>query len=303
MPFLNESAWPTKTIQSIYDTSDSNLFEIIAINENAKDIYDFSKFPDVRYIVNKKRMGVDGSRQLGAELALTSRLFIIDAHTLFYPNSNWLNKIIDCIDREPTTAWCFTCVGLWKGNEDINHPQGEYYGADLKLYTEKEKDRPARQIIEPTWRTKKPELEDDIQVILGANYGFSKAWFMKIHGLKNLKSWGSSEPFISIKSWLSSGSCKINTSIKTAHLFRENSPFQTDISHLVYNKIYILKTIFPKELEDRLMAYIPKDANYNDAMKTIEDNKAEIESERQYYQGIFKYSIYDFCKRFNIEIP
>jgi glycosyltransferase involved in cell wall biosynthesis len=303
MPFLNEGEWPYKTIQSIYDTADSSLFEIIAINDNSKEAYDFSRFPDVKYIINEKRIGVDESRQLGAELASTDKILILDAHTLFYPNSNWLNKVIDCIERDPTTVWCFTCVGLWEGNEDIYKHQGEYYGADLKLYTEKEKDRPSRQIIEPTWSNKKPNVEEEVQVVLGANYAVSKEWFLKIHGLKNLKSWGSSEPFLSIKSWLSAGSCKINTDVKTCHLFRENSPFVTNIADLVYNKIYLLKTLFPKELEDKLMTYIPKDINLERAMKMINDNKDEIESERRYYQSIFKYSIYDLCKKFNIDIP
>ena len=303
MPFLNESNWPIRTVQSIYDTADSNLFEIIAINENPKDAYDFSRFPDVKYVKNEKRLGVDGSRQLGSELATTDKIFIIDAHTLFYPKTNWLNKVIDCINRESTTAWCFTCVGLWPGKESINEPQGKYYGADLKLYTENEKDRPCRSVVEPVWGGKKEGVEADVQVILGANYGFSMDWFRKIHGLRGLKDWGSSEPFLSIKSWLSGGNCKINTEVETAHLFRPSAPYSTVVSSLVFNKLFLLKTIFPKELEDKLTAYIPKDGNYNHALKMIEENKVEIENEKSYYQSIFKYSIYDYCKKFNITLP
>lgn len=304
IPFLNEDNWPYKTIQSIYETADNNLFEIIAIDDGSKNIYDFSRFSDVKYIRNQTRKGVDGCRQLGVELSSTSRILILDAHMLFYSNSNWLNKIIDCINRDPQAAWCFTCVGIGYGVEDINNPHnGKYYGADLKLFTLKEKDRPCRQVIEPVWCNKKPELEGEIQVILGANYAFSKEYFMHIHGLRGLKSWGSSEPFLSIKSWLSGGSCKINTGIEICHFFRDNAPYTTNISDLIYNKIYLLKTIFPKELEDKLMAYVPKDANFENAMKIINANMAEIEQEKQYYQSIFKYSIYDFCKRFNIEVP
>ena len=55
IPFLNEGNWPYKTIQSIYDTSDSQLFEVIAIDDGSKDNYDFSKFPDVKYIRNMHR--------------------------------------------------------------------------------------------------------------------------------------------------------------------------------------------------------------------------------------------------------
>lgn len=304
MPFLNESNWPYKTVQSIYDTADNGSFEIIAIDDMSKELYDFSRFPDVKYIRNTVRKGVDGCRHMGVEVANTNKILILDAHMLFYPNTNWLNKVIDCIKKEEKCLWCFTCVGIGYGIEDLNHPNnGKYYGADLKLFTEKEKDRPARSIIEPVWASKKPEIEGEVQCILGANYAFSKDYFLYLHGLKNLKSWGSSEPCLSIKAWLSGGSCKINTEVQTAHLFRDNSPYITNISDLVYNKILLLKTIFPKELEDKLMTYIPKDINYDRAMKMINDNSVEIENERKYYQSIFKHSIYDFCKRFNIAIP
>ena len=303
MPFLNEGNWPYRTIQSIYDTANPDLFEIIAIDDGSKELYDFSRFPDVKYVRNVNRMGVDGCRHYGSTLATTDRLLIIDAHMLFYPNTNWLDKIIDCINREENTAWCFTCVGIGYGNEDIYRPQGKYYGADLKLYTEKEKDRPCRQIIEPVWASKKPDIEGEISVILGANYAFSKRWFDHIHGLKGLKSWGSSEPSMSIKTWLSGGSCKINIKVEMAHLFRDNAPYATNISDLVYNKIYLLKTLFPQELQDKLMIHIPKDVNYNRAVKMIEENIEEIASEKAYYDNISKCSIYDYCKKFNIKMP
>lgn len=304
MPFLNEGNWPHKTIKSIYETAAPNLFEIIAINENSKDNYDFNMFPDVKYIVNEKRLGVDASRQIGVEASESTHCLILDAHELFYPNTNWLNKVIDCVDKNPTTLFCFTCVGIGYGVEDLSKPhKGKYYGADLKLFTESEKDRPCRQIIEPVWANKKDGNEYPIQVILGANYAFRKDYFLHIHGLKNLKSWGSSEPFLSIKSWLSSGSCKINTTVEMAHYFRSNAPYATSISDLIYNKIYLLKTIFPKELEDKLMRYIPNDINYKNAMKMIEKDKDLIDNERKYYQSIFKRDIYDYCRQFSIEIP
>lgn len=303
IPFLNEGNWPTRTIQSIYDTADSSLFEIIAVDDGSKASSDFSKFPDVKCVRNEPRKGVDGSRQLGAELADTDRILIFDAHMLCYPNTNWLNKVIDCVDREPTTAWCFTCVGIGYGTEDIYKPQGKYYAADLKLYTEKEKDRPCRQIVEPVWASKKPDGEGEVQVILGANYAFSKKWFHHIHGLKGLKSWGTSEPFLSLKSWFSGGKCKIRTDVEMAHLFRDNAPYTTVVADLVYNKIYLLKTIFPKELEDKLTDQMPKDSSFKFAMEMIERNKKEIENERKYYQTIFSSTIYDYCKKFNVQLP
>ena len=303
IPFLNERDWPYKTIQSIYDTTDPNQFEIIAVNENPKDNYDFSKYPEVRYIINKERLGVDGCRQLGVELAKYPFCLILDAHELFYPNSNWLTKIIESVEKEEKTLWCFVCSTIGYGTEDIYKTKGDYYGADLKLFTEKEKNRPCRQIVEPVWSSRKERLEYPIQIILGANYAFRKERFLYLHGLKNLKSWGTSEPFLSLKNFFAGGESKIRTDVKTAHFFRDNAPYSTQVADLIFNKIYLLKTIFPKEMEDKLITHMPKDNSFKKAMELIEQNKEEIEKEKEYYKSIFSRNIYDFCKVFNVDMP
>ena len=239
----------------------------------------------------------------GVELSNTPFCLILDAHMLFYPNTNWLDKIIDCCQREEKTLWCYTCVAIGYGTEDIFNHKGEDYAADLKLFSENEKNRPGRQIIEPVWAGKKNGVEYPVQVILGANYAFRKEWFIHIHGFRGLKSWGTSEPFLSIKSWLSGGACKIKTDVRIAHYFRDNAPYATNVSDLVYNKIYLLKTLFPQELEAKLMLHIPQDSNFRIAMHNIEQNKGTIEQEREYYRSIFTRDIYGFCKEFRIEIP
>lgn len=303
IPFLNEKDWPYKTIQSIYDTADPNQFEIIAINENSKDNYNFSKFPDVRYIKNKQRIGAPSCLQMGVELSQSMFCLILDAHMLFYPNSNWLTKIIESVAKEDKTLWCFVCSAIGYGAENIYKTKGDYYGADLKLFTDKEKNRPCRQIVEPVWSCKKIGLEYPIQIILGANYAFRKDRFLYLHGLKNLKSWGTSEPFLSLKNFFAGGTSKIRTDVKIAHLFRDSAPYSTLIDNLVFNKIYLLKTIFPKELENKLILSMPKDTNFKMAMEQIEQNKIEIEKEKEYYKSIFTKDIYDFCREFNVEMP
>ena len=303
MPFLNEGLWPYKTIQSIYDTADSSIFEIIAIDDCSKEHYDFSRFPDVKYIKNGIRKGVDACRQFGVEQATTQRILILDAHMLFYPNSNWLSKIIDCVNSQQKTVWCFTCVGIGYGTEAIINNRNKYYGADLKLYSENENGRPCRQIIEPVWASRRPSIEADVQVVLGANYAFSKDWFLYLHGLIGLRSWGSSEPFLSMKTWLSGGSCKIRPDVEIAHLFRDNAPYSTRVFDLVFNKIYMLKTIFPPELEEKLMLHIPKDTNFKIAIGEIEKNRTLIEQEKKYYKSIFRMSVGDVCNKFSIQLP
>jgi len=303
MPFLNEENEPYETIKSIYSTCNTKRFDIIAIDDCSPQKYDFGKFPDVKYIRNHTRSGVDACRQMGAEIANTPYLFIIDAHMRFRPD-DWLNKTIECLKREPTTAWCTVCVGLGYGTMDINKNKGKYHGADMLFVAASvNKNRPSRECLEPKWTSAKPGLEYEIPCILGANYGFTKEWFNHIRGLKGLKSWGSSEPFLSLKTYMAGGKCKIRTDIEIGHKFRDNAPYTTQIGDLYYNKIYICKTLFPDEFGQKIINCLPKDTNFSKAQAMIEENKNFIEESRKYYKGIFVSSIYDYCKKFNINLP
>jgi len=303
MPFLNEEEEPLRTIESIYDTAPSELFKVIAIDDASTDGIHINESKDVNVIRNKVRIGVDGSRQLGVDIADTPYIFIIDAHMRFR-NDKWLEKMIDCLEREPETAWCTTCLGLGYGTMDVNNHKGAYYGADM-LFIDKEANpsRPAREVLEPKWSSKvKMENEYEIPCILGANYGFSKNWFDYIKGLKGLKMWGTSEPFLSMKTWMAGGKCKIRKDIEIGHKFRSNAPYATGISHLVYNKMFLCKTILPDDLGEKLISHLPKDINFNKAMEEINKNQKQIEEDKLYYKSIFKSSIYDYCDKFKIDL-
>jgi len=309
IPFLNEGHWIRDTIKSIYNSVNSKDIRVVALDDGSKDMTMeqsmalVKEFPNVKYVRNPVRIGVDGSRHKGVEMAESDYILVIDGHHKFWENQDWHSKIKECIDRNPKTIHCCTCLGLGYGVDKIENHIGKYHAADLKLLTDQEKDRPFRSVIEPKWTSEKPEQEYEVGCVLGANYFFNKQWFMRLHGLAHLKSWGTSEPFLSLKSYLAGGDCKINRGIEIAHHFRSEATYSTLCKDLCYNKIYVLKTIFPKDMEDVLMKYIPKDRNYNDAMQMIEADKELIESERQYYQSIFKSTVPDYCKRFGIEIP
>lgn len=304
MPFLNEKREPLETIKSICETSDPNLSEIIAIDDCSDSSIDLSQFDNVKKIRNEKRMGVDASRQLGINLAENDNVLVIDSHMRFRKD-NWLRKMVNFIEGNPKTLWCTVCLGLGYGTLDINNHKGKYYGANMLFVDRDAKpDRPARECLECKWSTAvKEQSEYDIPCILGANYFFSKKWFDYINGWKGLKSWGSSEPFVSLKSYMAGGDCKITKSIEIGHLFRSNAPYTTPISDLVYNKIFICKTILSAEAGRKLINCLPKDVNFDNAMKQIEQNKKEIGKSKEYYQSIFKHSIYDYCERFNFYLP
>ncbi len=298
MPFLNEFDEPQNTINSIYQTANPKNFEIIAIDDCSDKFLCKSHIhesTEIRFINNKERIGVDACRQMGAEMANTPFLFIIDAHMRF--PLGWLPRVIDSIRNEPNTLWCTMCMGLGYGNMDLLRSRDRYQGADFALVSSK------NEVLEPKWIATCKGGQYEIPCVLGANYGVSKEWFNHIHGLKGLKLWGTSELFMSLKTWMAGGSCKINTDVKIGHKFRDVAPYSTNVWAMAYNKILLCKTLFPQDLGDYLINKMPQTSNHKRALKEIESNNDFIVSEREYYKTIFKRDIYSICKQWDIAIP
>lgn len=295
MPFLNEEDEPQNTINSIYETSDPKMFNIIVINDCSDKSSDIAKTNEITYIKNETRIGVDACRQKGADMSYTPCLMIIDSHMRF--KKGWMEQMIQNISNNPKTLWCTKCVGLGYGNMDINRSRDNYYGADFVV------ENSDNEILEPKWRNARDYGAYEIPCILGANYGVSKKWFDYIHGLKGLKMWGCSEIFMSLKTWMAGGGCKIDTNIEIGHKFRDSAPYSTGVWNMIYNKIYLCKTILPVEIGDYLIDKIPKTVNYKRAMKEIDGNLNEINKEREYYNAILKLGFKDLCKKWDVKLP
>jgi glycosyltransferase involved in cell wall biosynthesis len=302
MPYLNEKDEPKNTIESIYQTVNPEDIEIIVIDDHSNEPSPIPTRKEIRFVKNNQRIGVDGSRQIGIDMAKTPNIFIIDAHMRFSPN--WFETLMDCITREPNTAWCTSCMQLGYGNMDLSKSTSEYTGASLLLFNkDTEPGRPAREILEPKWLPKKNEMEYEIPCILGANYFFTKKWLNYIDGLRGLKMWGTSEPFLSLKTLMAGGKCKITRKIKVGHKFRDTAPYSTNVWSMVYNKIYLCRTILPEDVGEKLINLMPKNSSFGIAMSEIEKNKEAILKQRAYYQGIFNTSFESICQKFSMQMP
>lgn len=304
MPYLNELEEDVvNTIKSINENFDSDLIEIIAIDDKSEVQIDLSDYENVKQFRNDQRMGVDWCRDKGAEVAESPYLFILDAHMKLVKN-RWLEIIEDCLKREPKSIFTTTCLGLGYGTMDLSKHKGRYYGADILLLDPTaSKSRESRECLEPKWRNKESEIEYRIPCVLGASYYVTKEYFDYLHGFRGLKMWGSSEVLISLKSWMAGGQCRIRTDLEIGHKFRSHSPFVTGILFLYFNKAYMCEVLnFPKELKEKILGSLPQDINYKRALELIKENKDEINKEREYYEGIFKKDIYQVCKELDIKI-
>lgn len=302
MPFLNEGKEPQRTIDSIYNTAHSKRFEIIAIDDCSKEISEIEPRNSIRVVRMDKRSGVGPCRQMGVSLAKTPYVLVIDAHMRF-PN-RWMDEILSFSESNPKSISCTTCLALGQGRMDLARARSKYYGATLKLIDDTStSERPAREILEAKWWPKQKNGNYEIPCVLGANYFFKKEWFDYLMGWSGLRMWGTSEPFLSLKSYMAGGNSKIITDIEIGHKFRDKAPYSTGIDHLVFNKLFIMETIFPEILKIEIEKRIPKTLSYKIAKKSIYKIQKQIKKDREYYNSIFKKDILDYCKEYSIEMP
>ena len=261
MAFLNEGEEPRRTIESIYATAPEGSFRIIAVDDCSKYTTDrFEDLPAVRYVRNEKRLGTHASKHLGVSLAETPYILMIDAHMRF-KRDNWVPKLLKALKKEHQTIFCTVCLGLNPDQQDVYHPKARYFGATLEWVQQPTKGKsvaPGKEIFEAKWQQAKMWATYEIPCVLGANYAFSKAWFDHIHGLSGLKMWGSLEPYMSLKSWLAGGKCKILTRVEIGHIFRNQTPYTTASHYLYYNKLFICHTLFPAKNREMLLARLPE---------------------------------------------
>lgn len=309
MPFLNEGKEPRLTAESILATSTPGFVEVIAVDDCSDEgkSPDMSGLQNVHYIKNTRRLGVSGCRDLGVAAAGAPLILIIDGHMRF-KNDNWATKIVEALTRDPETAICTTSLGLgWRGGShnkkqnpvDVNKPNGRYYAGTTTLRGERGRSRV--KILEAKWGTKARVPPDgEIACILGANYGFDKQWYQKIRGFSGLMMYGSSEPFVSMKSWFAGGRCRILTDVEIGHFYRPRHPYTVKFDWIYYNKMRIAESILPEDVANSLIEEVTKLSKA--ARRLFDMDRQKIRKEREYYMSIFKPGAFDeYCRRFKIE--
>jgi glycosyltransferase involved in cell wall biosynthesis len=311
MAFRNEGSEPEMTVKSILETCGKPGIKILVINDGSDEEKDFSTYPQVRYISNKERLGITACRDLGVDEARSENVLIIDAHMRFRKD-NWVEKGIETIEKNPGSIFCTKSVDIGSGNFDlkqtvlpVNHGLPYYTGCGLKLFLSP-KDNPKRpvdyrNIIESKWEEERSGNIYQIPCLMGANYFFKKPWYQKLHGFKGLKTWGNSEPFLSLKSWFAGGDVKIINDIEIGHLYRRKNPNPLPPGHIIYNKAVTAKILFTPGLADELINFLGNNPKVLKAKELLKANAEEIEAERKYFKSIAKLSQRDCFKKLRID--
>jgi len=293
IPTLNDAAECNATIKSIRDTAGDRV-EIVVID-------DASDTPlvldDTKVILrrNPQRIGVDASRHLGAILASQPYLFLLDSHMRF--DEGWHSRVIERIGVREKTLHCCTCVGLSPGNMDMRRPEQIYSGAYLRFMGEDEKTK-EMQFFEGKWNG--GELADDAEIgcVMGASYLIPRAFFFQIGGLKMLHSWGSSEPFLSLKTWLAGGEVRLMKSVRVGHQFRSKTNFKSKLAALLFNKLVSAELLFPKAASEHFSSlmnvHCQKPAELRLAREWLKSEVRHIECEKALMEAVLVRSLEEY---------
>jgi glycosyltransferase involved in cell wall biosynthesis len=220
IPFLNEGIEVFRTVKSIRDTVGDSV-NIILINDASDDGIDYKVVANefnCKYVWNSKRLGVAGSRDMGVQLCETEMCLLLDSHMRFY-DSDWLGVIVSEITSDPRRVYCTGCVPLWypfdeKQSKETGLSTGAFLQTSFKDW---------HTSFEPKWLPLRLSGIEHIPLVLGATYCFTKDYYVELGGLSGLKSYGSDEAWISLKSWAIGNGCAVIGNVGIGHVFRDKT--------------------------------------------------------------------------------
>jgi glycosyltransferase involved in cell wall biosynthesis len=303
--------------------------EIIIVNDGsfgADAKFKPLEIEGVTVIQLRHSYGVGASFDRGVELA-KGDVIILTASDV-YPFAGWYEKVIVAVEQSPNSLGCATCVGLNPKKMDLYNPKNtRRYGADLLFYVTEE-DLPesnARHnkrgsytsIMKAKWLpSKQQDAPYEIPCILGAFYFTSKAYYKVLGGWDTIagdrfcghKTYGSLEPYISLKSWLVGGGCILYPDIEAGHVFsrivrrnRWTKGVRNPKDHW-WNQLFILETMILDEgLRQRLYDFIHFERAFHQARVWIKKNQDAVVRIREANRQKFKYDHTLFTTKFNYD--
>lgn len=296
--FQNEGAEIEKTVISIRATAKN--VNIMLINDCSTDGFNYKAVAErfgCEYYETPENLGCGGARDFGVSKCKTKYFILLDGHMRFY-HIGWEEKILCHLrERENSIIYANTLVFskekvkvngeeldlLQYNNEDgKNGRNGDYIGAMINFYEKGNE-------LTGKWAHLLPEAEEGnpsnlitTTCCMGATYATSVKHWNRIGGLYGLLKWGSDEPFMSIKTWLSGGKCYLIKDFPIGHFYRSANlqPYSVSQDHVHHNQLYLIDWFGTSEEEKETLRNNLKqrigDNFYNSALKVYNERKEKL---------------------------
>jgi glycosyltransferase involved in cell wall biosynthesis len=292
-------------LTQLRESIDVQNYEIIIVDDMSA--VPLPKIEGTTIIRNSTNIGVGRSFDVGIEAASYDNIIFMACDMRFIAN-NWVSKLVTEIEVHPKAITCTCCVGINKDNMNFLERRlvQRCYGATILMYNDKEataKSRALKNIIEAKWQLLDKTSIDrsyELPCILGACYGVKKSWYKYIDGFWGHIKWGTLEPYISLKSWLFGGSCRIAPHIETAHIFKLTGTHSITQDNLFYNKMLVSSLLL--ESDQKFITHLGTNTTIAKSAETYNQNKTAILAKRAEYRDKKVLSESAFCKKFKIDM-
>ena len=336
----NDHYWLSRTVAALYDGHDTNSFEVIVIDDCSNAPFTIGGYP-VRVVRNAVHQGVGYCFDRGVKEAVGDTIILMGSDVLVRDRS-WLTESIKWSDAHPkaigaAVSHCFSPTNQNFEDKDVKAT----YGANITWIHSATREHNLKgsvpdyvlDIISATSINEEKVVKKwgyAVPCLIGAFYVAKKGFYQHIHGWdtdggmnKGHQHWGGLEPWISIKTWLAGGECRVIPSLHVGHVYgRLSKPGSVMAKRGIradlrwYNKLFIAHTLFMEHEKQGLLKMVERlykennsyDKNYGRALKLIGENKAWVETvmrrndelavtERGYR------SLYLFKQKFGIRLP
>lgn len=302
IPFKNEGSQLIKTIKSFRKYSNTDLFDIICINDVSDDYYDYDEilqFDNVKLINNTERVGCAGNRDYGTKISETEFVFFCDAHMRIFEDI--FTPLIKKLEFYKRTLICLQSKVIKidnNGNTQINIEKAITLGVKVNLNTEDV------NFGNYDWLIQNPNLiyPEDIQIpcVMGACYGISREYYLYLHGLNGLSQWGCDEQFLSAKVYREGGRVILLKNLEIAHFYAKVKNYSNTDWMVLYNKILYCYLICGEREFEKYWDFLSNNnfINVNQAFIIFKTILPSIRQEKQYLNLIFTKS-YEYYKSIN----
>lgn len=287
-PVHHDSIEANLTVRSIRETAGDRV-AIIVIDDcspNALILEDKS----VTLIKLRHRVGGGAARHLGIEMAHTPYCLLCDSHMRFEPG--WLEVAEEAFKSHSwQTVFCAVCRGFTSKTAPFGKPDGEYYGANFDFNK-----------FDGVWAQER-ENDAELPCLMGASYFVRREWYLALGGLQFMRGWGSEEICLSLKTWLAGGEIRLMKNVHLWHRFRvEKLPYTIFTWQVIYNKLFLIHTILPLDVGQRLISAMPRGNDFNQAAMQIKADWGLIVTERARNQRLFTRDFDWLVNKFGITI-
>jgi len=294
--------FPEECIKQIRDTIRVFPYEIIIVDDHSTVPLDI--VTDITVIRHDKNYGIGRVFDTGVSHAKYNNIFLIACDMRFIDNG-WSEKLFNEIQLYPKSLICTACVALNKDNMDINLRRNvsRVAGATILIFhdhkSNPKKKHNFRGLTEAKWLPYKAGESYEVPCILGACYGTTKTWYEHIDGFWGHKHWGSLETYISIKSYLFGGSCRVVPSSETGHIFKREGTHGTSQISVLYNKLLVSTLLFDDS--ERLIRFLGNNPTVQMAKRQFQSNLVEILNKKEEYKEKTVFPMVEYIRKFGLD--